>query len=407
MRWRNTETPTFAGAAGSGTKPAIAETFEALDRDGNVAVSIIKSVSGAVTMEINGELVPSLDAVTSTEFGYLSAVTSDIQAQFDSITNSGNVSSTEFGYLNGVTSAIQTQISAIATPTGAGAAAGSGNVATEASMATAHKTTLTLTNVAVTMADEAGQAAWGGLKLYDFPAGVIDLSALANLTVTSTSTQIETATVVAAAGCTGAGDLIVTVTGTGLAGSPLSVTVPLTTDENSAALVATEIKDALNGTAAITSLYTVGGTGANVTLTKALTGAGADAALNIDINADDPGTTATGITNADTSVDTTTGIVAAFDGDFAIGSAIAANDNALTSTEADIIASTTMPQAVAGATTAKGFSAAQVRLDGTATPKDLYLNFLIDDADQDIDAAAATLVVNGTITVHWTNLGDY
>lgn len=408
MRWRNTETPTFSGSDGRADgSPDVAETFEAIDRDGNVAVAIIKAVDGTISMEIDGEAVPSLDAVTSTELGYLDGVTSSIQTQLNSITNNGLVSSAEFLFVNGVTSAIQTQLDAITTPSGAGAAAGTGNVATEGSMATAHKTTLTLTNVAVTMTDEAGQIAWGGLKLYDFPAGVIDLSALANLAVTSTSTQIETATVTAAAGCTADGDLIVTITGSGLAGSPLDVTVPLTTAENTASLVAAEIRAALNATAAITALYTVGGATDKVLLTKALTASGPDATLNIDINADHGSTTATGITNEATSTDTTTGIIAAYDGDFSVGTVIAANDNALTSTEADIIASTAMPQAVAGATTAKGYSAASVRLDGTTTPKDLYLNFLIDDADQDIDASSATLVANGTIVIHWTNLGDY
>lgn len=113
MRWRNTETPTFAGSAGSGTAPSVAETLEAVDKDGNVVVAIAKSVAGAISMEINGEAVPSLDSVSSTELGYLDGVTSAIQTQLDAKQAAGtDVSATEVGYLNGVTSAIQTQLNA-------------------------------------------------------------------------------------------------------------------------------------------------------------------------------------------------------------------------------------------------------------------------------------------------------
>lgn len=46
MRWENTETPTFAGAAGSNKAPAVAETMELLDRDGNEVATFTKSVDG-------------------------------------------------------------------------------------------------------------------------------------------------------------------------------------------------------------------------------------------------------------------------------------------------------------------------------------------------------------------------
>jgi hypothetical protein len=49
--------------------------------------------------------------ITTTQLGYLSAVTSDIQAQINAKqTTIANATSTEIGYLSGVTSAIQTQI---------------------------------------------------------------------------------------------------------------------------------------------------------------------------------------------------------------------------------------------------------------------------------------------------------
>lgn len=102
------------------------------------------------------------------------------------------------------------------------------------------------------------------------------------------------------------------------------------------------------------------------------------------------------------------GINADFDGDFSVGTAVAAADPSLTSTEADIIASTATPQAVAGATTAKAFaSGAGINsgsaFDGTTTAKDMYLSFLIDYGDQ---SGGGTLLVTGTLTVSWLNVGD-
>jgi hypothetical protein len=44
-----------------------------------------------------------------------------------------------------------------------------------------------------------------------------------------------------------------------------------------------------------------------------------------------------------------------------------------------------------------------VVVDGTTTAADLFLNFLIDDGDQD---GGGTLSVTGTITLVWISLGD-
>lgn len=96
--------------------------------------------------------------------------------------------------------------------------------------------------------------------------------------------QVETATVVAAAGATSNGNLAVTVTGARIAGSPLAVSVPLTTAANTAALVAAQIRARFNATAAIASKYTVGGTGADVTLTE-IDPQNDDSTLNIAIAA--------------------------------------------------------------------------------------------------------------------------
>lgn len=102
------------------------------------------------------------------------------------------------------------------------------------------------------------------------------------------------------------------------------------------------------------------------------------------------------------------GINANFDGDFSVGTTTADNDASLATTEQDIIPSTATPQASSGATTAKGYNVAAIApLDGTVTPVSLFLNFLIDDADQDITGGgASSLLVSGLLIFHWVNLGD-
>jgi hypothetical protein len=115
--------------------------------------------------------------------------------------------------------------------------------------------------------------------------------------------QVETATVVAAAGITTAGDATVIVTAANLVGSPLTVSVPLELafDAEESAIA---IRNALEEISAITSIFTVGGAGADITLTavKAITN---DITLNISI---DNGTCA-GITAAPTSTNTTAGVL--------------------------------------------------------------------------------------------------
>jgi hypothetical protein len=116
--------------------------------------------------------------------------------------------------------------------------------------------------------------------------------------------QVETATVVAAAGITTAGDAMVIVTASNLTGSPLTVSVPLLLTDTTATLVATKIRAALTATSAITSIFTVGGTGANITLTQKT------AIGQIDINISIANGTCAGITAAPTSANTTSGVIA-------------------------------------------------------------------------------------------------
>lgn len=119
--------------------------------------------------------------------------------------------------------------------------------------------------------------------------------------------QVETATVVAAAGATSSGNCIVTVTGSTLTGSPLAVTIPLTTSANTATLVASALAAGLNANAAIAAKYSVTSSVADIILTVKADANGNylanDGTLNIAIPS------GLGITAAPTSSDTTAGVV--------------------------------------------------------------------------------------------------
>jgi hypothetical protein len=101
------------------------------------------------------------------------------------------------------------------------------------------------------------------------------------------------------------------------------------------------------------------------------------------------------------------GVIATFDGDFGLGTTAADNTATLSSTEQNIIPTTATPQAVAGVSSMKGRSTAITFFDGTTTAIDVYLNALVDDADHDVTTTPCNLIVNGTITLVWSNLGDY
>jgi len=97
------------------------------------------------------------------------------------------------------------------------------------------------------------------------------------------------------------------------------------------------------------------------------------------------------------------GIAAAADGDFSIGT-VGCNSGSLTSTEANIIASTAIAQFATTAGVIKGANAAAVLVDGHTTEPGLYLNVIFDDADC---SANDVLTIGGSLTVYWINLGDY
>lgn len=74
---------------------------------------------------------------------------------------------------------------------GAGAAAATGNVATENALGTVHSTVLTLTDVALTLTATGAAVGFGNVKLYDFPEGyVYFIGAVADLAITSADADL-------------------------------------------------------------------------------------------------------------------------------------------------------------------------------------------------------------------------
>jgi hypothetical protein len=101
---------------------------------------------------------------------------------------------------------------------------------------------------------------------------------------------------------TGAGDITMTITSAGMAGSPLAVTVPVAESDSIADVVAA-VKLALNAQSAITDKFTVGGTSPYVTLTETVPAAN-DATLAFGF----VDTDSTGVTFG-ASTNTTAGVV--------------------------------------------------------------------------------------------------
>lgn len=98
-----------------------------------------------------------------------------------------------------------------------------------------------------------------------------------------------------------------------------------------------------------------------------------------------------------------------WDGDIAVGTVAANNGATLATTEQDLIPTTATPQAVAGVTTGDGVSTAtegQEIHDGHATPIDVYLNVLVDDTDHNVGVTPCDIIVNGTLTFVYTDMGN-
>lgn len=95
------------------------------------------------------------------------------------------------------------------------------------------------------------------------------------------------------------------------------------------------------------------------------------------------------------------------EGDIGIGSAAPGDADALGTDATDddygTAAAFTMSSFVSAAVPIP--SEAIQQFDGSATPKDVYVNVLVDAADID-DGVTTEVLVSGTITLHWINLGD-
>ena len=91
---------------------------------------------------------------------------------------------------------------------------------------------------------------------------------------------------------------------------------------------------------------------------------------------------------------------------FAVGTAVGADDDDLTSTEVDLIPKLTLDTASGGTSplAAAGALAASAHFDGTTTAKDVYVNVACAAAN---NSGATTYAVTGTLTLSWINLGDY
>lgn len=89
------------------------------------------------------------------------------------------------------------------------------------------------------------------------------------------------------------------------------------------------------------------------------------------------------------------GIIDTFDSDFAIGTNASNNTAALGGNEANVLASQAVTQAVAGVTSAEVFNVTPVNFTSTDA-KSVYLNYLVDDADQDVTTTPANILITGT-----------
>src|SRR5262245_17620243 len=123
---------------------------------------------------------------------------------------------------------------------------------------------------------------------------------------TSGTGQVETAT--AAGTITGSGNAAVVVTAAGMAGSPITVNVPVLNGDT-AAQWADKVRIALAAHAVIGLFFNVSGTSTAIVL-SAVQSAANDATMNISL---DNGT-CTGITTAATSANTTAGVLGEYRG---------------------------------------------------------------------------------------------
>jgi hypothetical protein len=128
---------------------------------------------------------------------------------------------------------------------------------------------------------------------------------------TAGTRQTEVATVVAAAGCTAAGNLAITFTAAAVGGALAAINVPLTTTAHPTdTLIAAAIAAALNANATFAAWFTAAAASVAVTLTSRFPSAN-DATLNLAIAA------GLGVTAAASSASGTAGVAGAIVGTYA------------------------------------------------------------------------------------------
>ncbi len=145
-------------------------------------------------------------------------------------------------------------------------------------------------NVILTAKTAAADDATLQIAMIDAPATNAALGPSANTTAgVAPVQQVETVAVTNPS--SGVGTLVVTVTGAGLDGGSKQVNTAVTGDDNTAALVAAKVRDAISADQDVAALFTVSGADADVILT-AKTAAADDATLEITLtNADSTGVT--------------------------------------------------------------------------------------------------------------------
>jgi hypothetical protein len=155
------------------------------------------------------------------------------------------------------------------------------------------QTTLNLTGATKDYCVSATLATAGDTLTIDTETGIATIG-------TTPVAQVETATAAGTIGTTG--NATVTVTGARITGSPLAVSVAVTSGDT-ASVWAGKVRTALNATAAITSVYTVGGSTTSIVLTET-DPENNDTTLNVAL----ANGTCTGITAAPSSTNTTAGV---------------------------------------------------------------------------------------------------
>lgn len=144
---------------------------------------------------------------------------------------------------------------------------------------------------------QGGTHAGKALKINSYANGKINFNPLASVLCVQ---QVETATVVGSV--TGSGNATVGVTALNMPNSPKTLSVAVL-NLDTASQVATKIRTALAADADINNFFTIGGTGAAITLTTKVA-AGNDTTMNMSI----ANGTCTGLTAAPTSANTTAGV---------------------------------------------------------------------------------------------------